>query len=78
MENKRVEDKIDKLHENLTEVLVILERNTVNIAEHIRRTNLLEQRVEQVDTHVKNVNGALKLLGVLSTLFGIYAAIKAH
>jgi hypothetical protein len=76
MENRRMEDKIDKLHENITEILVVLERNTASLDYHIKRTDMLEAKVEHVDKHVKMVNGAMKLIGVLATIVGIYAAVK--
>jgi hypothetical protein len=78
MENKRIEDKIDKLHDSLTEVLIILERNTVSLQEHVKRTNLLQERVEHVDKHVTMVNGVLKFIGIMATVVSIYAALKSR
>lgn len=50
---KRLEDKVDKLAEDMVDIKVILERNTASLEEHMRRSDALETYVKQVDNHVK-------------------------
>lgn len=79
----RIESKIDKLDSRLDIIDITTAKQEINIHEHIRRTNLLEERVEQireelkpVEIHVHYMHGTLKAIGVLSLLIGIAVAIK--
>lgn len=70
--------KLDGIKEDVSEIkvhvakhAVILEAQHEQLKEHIKRTNLLEQKLEPVEKHVARVDGALRLLG------GIAAAIAA-
>jgi hypothetical protein len=45
----RLESKIDKLDERLDVITVVLERNTGSLETHIKRTNLLEERLMKID-----------------------------
>jgi len=75
--DKRTEDKIDKIVESIGEINVTLAKQEVSLSEHIKRTNLLEQKLEPVEKHVAMVNGALKFIGTLALIAGIIeAALK--
>lgn len=85
MEEKleRIMDKIDSIDSSLGEMSITLAKQEVSLAEHIKRSNLLEERVEMlreemkpVEKHVMYMHGALKALGVLSILVGLAVAIK--
>lgn len=80
----RLDDKIDKLDEKVDQVNLTLAKieitlgvNTQSLVEHIKRTNLLEEKLEPVEKHVTNVNVIGKFLmgalGVIATIAGIYA-----
>jgi hypothetical protein len=81
----RLEDKIDRLDDELVKINVTLAAQHVQLAEHIRRTGLLEEafdhimeeEIKPVHQHVNRVEGGLKLLGVLSLLFGLVAGAKS-
>lgn len=45
----RLENKIDKLDSRLDNIAIVLERNTVSLETHIKRTNLLEDYVKTMD-----------------------------
>lgn len=66
-----MEDKLDKIVDTLGQQAITLERLTVTVEDHVRRTNLLEEDIKPVKRHVFMVEGALKLMG----LIGILAAI---
>ncbi len=40
------DQRLNKIQEDITKILVVLERNTTNLAEHMRRTTALESVVE--------------------------------
>ena len=62
----RLEDDVRELrrdvHGELRTISTTLERNTTTLEEHVRRTNLLETKVEKIEKPV------LVLLAVLSIL----------
>lgn len=66
----KIEAKIDQLDSRLDNVDVTLVKQEAQLAEHIRRTNLLEASLQPVEDHVKYMNGALKLITVTSTVGG--------
>lgn len=74
---KRIEDKIDKITDKVHDIDKTLERNTSSLEEHMKRTELLEKKLEPVETHVSMMNGALKAAGVVGLILGILvAAVK--
>ena len=64
-------NKLNALDESLVSIDKTLVKQEAQLAEHIRRTNALEAKLEPVEAHVNKVNGAFILIGVLSTLLGI-------
>lgn len=68
---KRIEDKIDRIETSINQIDKTLARNTDSLEFHIKRTNLLEKKVEHVDHHVTMVNGVLKFILGLSALAGL-------
>ena len=79
---KRVEDKIDKIAEELMSIKVTLHGQHISIKDHIRRTNLAEEnlklireQIDPIEKHVLYVNGFLKGLGVVSIVLGIAALV---
>lgn len=72
----KMDHKLDKLDNRVDNVDVTLAKQEVSLSEHIRRTALLEEDVRPIKKHVNNVQGALKLLGLISLLAGIAAVLK--
>lgn len=67
----RLESKLDKIIETQNSQAVTLERLTVTVEDHVRRTNLLEDDVKPIKRHVAMVDGALKFIafcGILATI----------
>lgn len=73
---QRIEDKLDKVAEHISAIEVTLGKQHVSLEEHIKRTNLLESKIDPIENHVSMVNGALKLILLLSAVAGIYAVLK--
>ena len=64
----RIEAKVDKILEHQAESSATLAAQHVSLSEHIRRTRLLEDKLEPVENHVNMVQGGLKLVGGLILL----------
>ena len=80
---EEISKKLDKLDERLDTIQTMQAVHTEQLKEHMRRSDLLEKRIEQVDQelkpvekHVAMVNGALKLIGVLGTIVAILLGLK--
>lgn len=66
---------LTKQTEDVSEIKVVLAENTTSLKEHIRRTELLEKKEEQLDSRIKplevnqamwaGVNKALVILGLI-------------
>lgn len=65
----RIENKIDKMSDRIGSIDVTLASQHESLKEHIRRTELLEKVVEPIQKHVIILNGAMKLLVLIATLF---------
>lgn len=66
-----VDQKLDKIVDTLGQQAVTLERLTVTVEDHVRRTNILEADIVPIKKHVWMVNGALKFIGVIGILVAI-------
>ncbi|GAC1502079.1 MAG: hypothetical protein NVS1B10_06680 [Candidatus Saccharimonadales bacterium] len=77
MEDKELLNRIikvlDEVRADVVEVKVTLAVNTESLKVHIKRTELLEAKVEPIDAHVKMVHGTFKFIGALSVLAGLVA-----
>lgn len=74
----RIEIKIDKLDTRMDKSDLVQTSQAADIAHHIYRTELNEKRLEHIENniepikaHVSRVDGALKLLGILSLVLTI-------
>lgn len=57
----RILDKLDKLDERLDTAVLTLARNTEHLAEHMRRTAILEEELRPVKAHVELMNNLAKV-----------------
>lgn len=80
----RIENKIDKIVDRVQEVEVILGKqhvtqreHTKDLAEHMRRTDLLEQQIKPLEKKAAMIEGALKLIGGMAVLVGIVQGLFA-
>lgn len=75
MDQKRLEDKLDKISDKIGNIDVTLARQEVSLSEHIRRTNLLEEKLKPIEKHVAVINGGLKFVGIFGVFVGILEGI---
>ncbi len=71
----RLENKIDKLDNRLDSIDVTLAAQHVSLKEHMRRTQILEDDLEPIKTHVIMVQGGLKLIGLFALCISFAAAV---
>jgi len=76
----KVYAKLEEIGKDIVELKITSAKQEVNLQDHMRRSDLLEKRddvleakLEPVITHVKHVEGALKLLGVIALVVGFLA-----
>lgn len=74
----RLEDKIDNINDTMVSIEVTMTKNTESLIHHMRRTDaneelirLLREDLKPVETHVKHLQGAMKLIGFTGAILGI-------
>lgn len=74
---KRIEIKVDKLDARLDSMTVIQTRQEMNLKEHMKRSDLLEKKLEPVETHVMKVTWAVKgILWAAGVIGGVAVTLK--
>jgi uncharacterized coiled-coil protein SlyX len=75
---ERLEDKTDKILDQISAINVTLAEQHKQLEHHIYRTDLaekhlgvLETELKPVKAHVTQVNGILKVIGIAASLAGI-------
>lgn len=68
---ERIELKIDDISEHIASVDTTLALQHQSLEEHMRRSDLLERKIEPLENHVALIHGLFKLLGVLGTIAAI-------
>jgi predicted nuclease with TOPRIM domain len=72
---ERIEDKIDHIQEKISSIDVTLAKQHESLEIHIKRTNILEQKLEPVENHVVAVNTVLKVIGFSALALGIIEGV---
>ncbi len=76
MSDQRILDKLDEMDKRLDNIDVTLAKQHVSLEEHIKRTNLLEEKLDPVEKHVHGVNVILKLFGGIALLLAAFESFK--
>lgn len=75
-----IRDDIKSITSDMTEMRVWLAKNTESLEHHIKRTDLLQGKVEMMDEHVnfiKNLTKIIAIAGTVSTtLISLFFAYK--
>lgn len=72
---EKLDSRIDNIDITLAKQSVILENQHASLEVHIKRTDLLEAKLEPVEKHVDMVAGALKLIGLIGAMIGIITGL---
>jgi hypothetical protein len=70
-----IEQKLDTLSEHIADLRVSAARMATSLEEHVRRTNLLESRVEQFAKAAERAQGIGMAAGALGWIVATAAAI---
>ena len=70
------DDKLNRIEEKLDHISTTLVKQQVILDEHVRRTNILEEKFEPVETHVKNLQGVVKFFKFIGVLAAIAEALR--
>jgi hypothetical protein len=68
-------DKIDYIVENIGAINKTLEFQSQQLQEHIKRTQMLEARLEPIEDHVKFIQGLFKIVVYLAPVCGALAGL---
>jgi archaellum component FlaC len=71
----RIEDKLDRINDKIANIDVTLAKQSVILDEHIKRSNMLEEKMKPVEKHVAIINTIFKILGGTSLAGGLGHAI---
>lgn len=71
----RIEDKVDKIIEKMAETNVILASQHESLVIHMKRSDLLEKKIEPVEKHVAMMQGAIKLVMLLGVMGSIISVV---
>lgn len=75
--SKKLIKDVEHIKRSLANVDKTLALQHQSLETHIKRTNLLEQKLEPVEQHVEQVRGVVKFMGWLLGLAGVIAAYLA-
>lgn len=67
---ERIEKKIDDLTDHLSNIDTTLALQHESLKHHIKRTNLLEKKIEPIESHVKLLQGLFKIVSAISVMTG--------
>lgn len=62
---------IKEINQVIQKIDVTLVKQEASLSEHIRRTELLELKLEPVEKHVTRVDGVVKFMGIVALVLGI-------
>lgn len=71
----RLEAKLDVIAERIGEISITIAKQHETLLDHTRRSTALEAQIKPIQTHVDMVAGALKLLGGIALLAGIWESL---
>lgn len=72
LHSDRMLEIILDIQKDVKDIEKVLVRNTASLEVHIKRTDLLEKKVEKVESHVNMVQGALKFILSSGVLIALY------
>lgn len=70
-----IQETLMDLSKTLASNTAILQRNTEDLSEHMRRTEILELRIEKTEQPIKFIKSMLVLVGALGTIFTTYSLL---
>jgi hypothetical protein len=75
--SKKLVKDVDQIKRSLASVDKTLALQHLSLVEHMKRTELLEKKLEPVEEHVQQVRGITKFIGWMLGLLAVIAAFLA-
>lgn len=72
----RLINKVDEIIEKLAEINISIVKIEVDVAHHIKRTDLLEEQVSPMKKHADELSGVVKFLKLLGIIITLVEAIR--
>lgn len=76
MKSSSTESRLHQIEQALHSIDKTLAVNTEHLADHIKRTALLEQEIRPISKHVQQMQGAGKLIALLALLATIASVMS--
>lgn len=76
MNHEWYRNKLEAIDDKLGLQAETLARLTTSVEHHVKRTDLLEQKVEPISRHVIVVQGLIKSISVVAIVIGILKALQ--
>jgi hypothetical protein len=73
----RLMDNQENIQKELAGINQILVKQESNLDLHMRRSDALEKRIEQVDSDVRPIKKHVETLNHIAKLFGVFSAVLA-
>jgi hypothetical protein len=74
MDNNKLHEKLDLIIDRQAEMNATLVVQATQLEYHIKRTDLLEEKLQPVEQHVALMSAAFKIAVALGSLVGVLAA----
>lgn len=74
--DNRLINKVDEIMEKLNVMTISIAKMEVDVAHHIKRTDLLEEQIEPMKKHANELSGVVKFLKLLGAIIGVIEVIR--
>lgn len=78
LHNDKILEIILEIQKDVQQIDKTLARNTDSLDVHIKRTNILEKKMERVDVHVNKVEAVIKFILSGSVLVALYEFLSKN
>lgn len=78
MHSDKILEIILEIQKDVQQIDKTLTRNTDSLDVHIKRTNILEKKMEKVETHVNKVEAVIKFILSGSVLVALYEFLSKN
>lgn len=79
MDPKHIYQELKELRETAQQIEIILAKNTQSLSEHMRRTEILEKKMDSVDSDILKLRGFASyggwLLGICATILTVLSKL---
>lgn len=72
-----MEKRLDRIEEKIDTIIVEQAKQHVTLQEHTKRSTMLEDEMKPIRRHIAQMQGAMKLLGILALIGAIIEAVSA-